>query len=171
MRAIVFAVIAGLCWGVGEIFTKSALNTGRVGPFTILLIRSLVTVVPAALAAWYAIGIAKSEPADFATRMGPSVWAMVIGGTGLLAGFAGVFFFYWGLASPGGDISLIRPIAFALSPLTAVVLGWMMLGEPMTLRKAAAVVLIVGGIGLLVGEGHKTSKNRETEKLKVRANG
>ena len=36
MKAILLAVGAGACWGVGEIFTKSVLHTGRVGPLTAL---------------------------------------------------------------------------------------------------------------------------------------
>lgn len=81
------------------------------------------------------------------------VWLKLILGSGLLAGFAGVFFFYLGLASPGGDISRIRPIAFSLAPASAVLLGWLMLGEAMTLRKAIAVVFILIGIIMLSG-GH-----------------
>ena len=52
-------------------------------------------------------------------------------------------------------MSLIRPIAFALSPLTAVILGWLVLGEAMTIRNGVATVLIVTGIALLAGEGHR----------------
>ncbi len=158
MRAIIFAVLAGLCWGVGEIFTKWAINTGRVGPFTVLFLRACVTVVPAMIACFVATRIAKTEPAEWWKTMTPSVWAMVIGGSGLLAGFLGVFFFYWGLGSPGGDISIIRPIAFALSPATAVLLGWLVLDEGMTVRKAISVVLIVVGIALLAGEKSKHGK-------------
>jgi uncharacterized membrane protein len=158
MRAIIFAVLAGLCWGVGEIFTKWAINTGRVGPFTVLFLRACVTVVPALIACFIATRIAKTEPAEWWKTMTPSVWAMVIGGSGLLAGFLGVFFFYWGLGSPGGDISIIRPIAFALSPATAVLLGWLVLDEGMTVRKAISVVLIVVGIALLAGEKSKHGK-------------
>ncbi len=153
MRAIVFAVLAGLCWGVGEIFTKSALNTGRVGPFAALFVRTCVTLIPAVIVLFGATHLWKTEPANWATAMGGRVWAMLIFGTGLLAGFAGVFFFYWGLGSPGGDISLLRPIAFALSPLTAVLLGWLVLGEPMTVKKAVAGILIITGIAMLAGEG------------------
>ena len=75
-------------------------------------------------------------------------------GSGLMAGFAGVFFFYAGLAAPGGDISRIRPIAFSLAPLSAVILGWLVLGEVMTVKKALATVLIVAGIVLLTGTSH-----------------
>ena len=89
-------------------------------------------------------------------------WLMLIGGSGLLAGFAGVFFFYLGLSLPGGDISKLRPIAFALAPATAVILGWLILHEEMTWRKAIAVVLIVVGIMMLAGG--KASQHGKTAK-------
>lgn len=154
MKAILLAVLAGLCWGVGEIFTKMALNTGRVGPMTVVLIRACVVLPPALAAYFIAAHFWKTEPPNWLKNAGPSVWAMLIIGSGLMAGFLGVFFFYWGLATPGGDISLLRPIAFGLAPATAVLLGWIILGEPMTLRKLIAVVLIIGGIALLAGPGH-----------------
>lgn len=155
MRAIVFAVLAGLCWGVGEIFTKGALNTAKIGPLTALLVRTIVTLPLAFIAYLVASNVWKSEPSGWWRELSPSVWAQLILGSGVLAGFAGVFFFYLGLGSPGGDISKIRPIAFALAPATAVLLGWAVLHEGMSVRKGVACVLIVIGIFMLAGEGHK----------------
>ncbi|MBI1190913.1 MAG: EamA family transporter [Tepidisphaera sp.] len=152
-RAILFACLAGLCWGVGEIGTKFALNTRQVGPLTASFIRAAVTLLPALIACLLATRVWKTEPPQWWT-MSPRTWLNLVIGSGLLAGFAGVFFFYLGLGSPGGDISRLRPIAFALAPATAVLLGWLVLGEPMTLRKALACTLIVIGIVLLAGEGH-----------------
>lgn len=151
MFAILCAILAGLCWGVGEIFTKGAINTKEIGPMGTVLFRAAVTL-PLALAAFLvAHSVVKSEPQVWWRDMSGSTWAKLIFGSGILAGFAGVFFFYLGLAQPGGDISLLRPIAFALAPATAVILGWLVLKEEMTARKIAAVVLIVSGIVLLTG--------------------
>jgi uncharacterized membrane protein len=161
MRAVLFAVIAGLCWGVGEIFTKSALNSRQIGPMGVLLVRALVTVPPAALAYLVAAQLWKTETAAWWRDMDASVWLKLIVGSGLMAGFAGVFFFYWGLSLPGGDISRLRPIAFSLAPASAVILGWLALGEAMTLRKGAAVLLIVAGIVLLTGEGGARGRGAE----------
>ncbi len=160
MKPILFAVLAGLCWGVGEIFTKKALNTGTVGPMTAMFVRAVVTVVLSGLAYAAAIHITQTEPGDWVRKAGTPVLLMLVLGSGVLAGFAGVFFFYAGLSMPGGDISVLRPIAFALAPATAVVLGWLVLGEPMTLRKAFACVLIIVGIVMLSG-GHPSGRARE----------
>lgn len=157
MLAIIMAVLAGLCWGVGEIFTKKALNTGQVGPMAVLLVRTLTTLPLAAAAYWVSMDVWKWERPGWTSQATPQVWLMLTLGSGLLAGFAGVFFFYMGLASPGGDISRIRPIAFALSPATAVLLGWVMLGESMSVRKAVSCALIIAGIILLTGD---TSSSR-----------
>jgi len=152
-RAILFAVLAGLCWGVGEIGTKAALNSRQVGPMGATLVRALVTVFPVLIAYLVATRVTNSESAQWYRSASTSTWLYLIVGSGLLAGFAGVFFFYTGLKH--GDISVLRPVAFGIAPATAVLLGWWWLGEAMTLRKGAAVVLIIAGIVLLAGEGHK----------------
>ena len=142
-------MIAGLCWGVGEIFTKSALNSRQIGPMAVLLVRALVTVPPAVLAYLAAAYFTRSETSAWWREMDGAIWLKLLVGSGLMAGFAGVFFFYAGLSLPGGDISRLRPIAFSLAPLSAVILGWLALGEAMTVRKAVATVLIVTGIVML----------------------
>ena len=40
MQTILFAVLAGLCWGIGEMFTKSVLHTKQIGPITAIAVRS-----------------------------------------------------------------------------------------------------------------------------------
>ncbi|CAG1000496.1 hypothetical protein PHYC_02843 [Phycisphaerales bacterium] len=155
-KAILFAVLAGLCWGVGEIGTKAALNSKQVGPMGATLVRALVTVLPVVIAYLLATRVWETENAAWFRGASTSTWLYLIGGSGLLAGFAGVFFFYSGLRH--GDISVLRPIAFGIAPATAVLLGWWWLGEAMTVKKALAVVLIVAGIVLLAGEGRGAAK-------------
>ncbi len=153
MKPILFAILAGLCWGVGEIYTKSALNSKEVGPLAAFLVRAAVTLPLAVIAyilASRGVGFGH-EVSGWFRGATAATWLKLILGSGLLAGFAGVFFFYSGLSMPGGDISILRPIAFSLAPASAVLLGWLMLGESMTVRKAAAVVLIITGIILLSG--------------------
>jgi drug/metabolite transporter (DMT)-like permease len=168
--AILCAILAGLCWGVGEIFTKSAINTREIGPLGTLLLRAAVTLPLAILGFVVAYRFMQTEPAWWrppapeaaAGGMRTSTWLKVILGSGVLAGFAGAFFFYIGLSLKGGDISVLRPIAFALAPATAVLLGWWFLGEAMTVRKGIAVGLIVVGIVLLAGEGKRGTAGKQT---------
>jgi uncharacterized membrane protein len=167
MTAIFLAILAGLCWGIGEIFTKSALNSRQIGPMAILLVRALVTLPPAAIAYYAAAHITRTETSSWWRDMSPGIWLRLVVGSGLMAGFAGVFFFYLGLAAPGGDISRIRPIAFSLAPASAVILGWLLLGEEMTIRKAVAVTLIVAGIVMLSGKGHAAPGGRQEVSVPV----
>lgn len=163
MQAILCAILAGLCWGVGEIFTKAAINTKEIGPLGTVFIRAAVTLPLALLGYLVALWVIKSEPQAWWREMKPATWFKVIVGSGVLAGFAGVFFFYVGLSLPGGDISKLRPIAFALAPATAVFLGWWFLGEGMTTRKAISVVLIVTGIAMLASEPHKAKASPDAD--------
>ena len=70
-------------------------------------------------------------------------------GSGVCAGAAGMICFYVALSL--GEISKVKPIAFAVAPAIAVLLGWLVLGEAMTPRKAAGVLMILGGVVLLTG--------------------
>lgn len=162
MKPVLFAILAGLCWGVGEIYTKSALNSKQVGPMAAFLVRAMVTLPMTIGAYLLAAKFWGTEVTNCWRDMGTGVWLRLILGSGVLAGFAGVFFFYSGLSMPGGDISRLRPIAFSLAPASAVILGWLMLGEAMTVKKAIAVVLIVIGISMLSG----TSDHSESAKPK-----
>jgi len=149
MKAILFAVAAGLCWGIGELFTKSVLHTKQVGPITAITIRSTVALPVIWLAYFIAMHLAKSEPKWWETAERATLLKLILG-SGLVAGAAAMIFFYTALSL--GEISRIKPIAFTLAPACAVLLGWLILHEPMTMRKAAAVLMILAGVLLLTGK-------------------
>jgi len=148
MPAIVLAILAGLCWGVGELCTKSVLHTKQVGPITAVAVRSLVAL-PAILIA-YVVAVhllkLKQEPADWFRADSRTLWTLVLG-SGLCAGAAALIFFYAALNL--GDISRIKPIAFTIAPATAVLLGHFLLHEDMTPRKWLAIAMILSGVLLL----------------------
>lgn len=151
MKPIIFAVLAGLCWGIGELFTRSVLHTHRVGPVTAIAVRSLVAL-PVLWGVWAlcVFGLKlPGEPRDWLHAGTPTLLKLVLG-SGLIAGAGGMIFFY--LALSVGEVSRVKPIAFALAPATVVVLGMLLLGEPFTLRKVVAVVLILTGVVLLTGK-------------------
>lgn len=143
MAAIVLAVLAGLCWGVGEVFTRSVLHTHRVGPITAIAVRSTVALPVLWGAYVVAQYVFKAEPRDWASAPLP-VLAKLVLGSGLIAGAAAMVCFYAALNL--GEISRIKPIAFGLAPATAVLLGWLVLHEPMTAKKAIGVALILAGV-------------------------
>lgn len=151
MPALLLAVLAGLCWGVGELFTRSVLHSHQVGPFTAIAIRSTVAL-PMIWLAWLAsdrglFGL-KPEPSIFAAEKA-TILKLTLG-SGLVAGAVAMICFYAALSL--GEISRVKPIAFALAPATAVLLAWLLLGEELSLRKGVAVALILGGVVLLTGK-------------------
>ena len=151
MKALLLAAGAGLCWGVGELFTRSVLHGGRVGPVTAIAVRSLVALPVLWIACWWALSRG-GEPRDWwrpdAETGYATLWKLVLG-SGLIAGAGGMILFYISLKF--GEVSRVKPVAFALAPTVAVLLGWLVLGEPMTAKKAVAVVLIISGVVLLTG--------------------
>jgi transporter family protein len=89
------------------------------------------------------------EPREWLAAGVPTLTKLVLG-SGLIAGAFAMACFYGALHA--GPISQVKPIAFTLAPVTAVLLGWLVLGEPMSVRKAIAVVLIIAGVLLLTGD-------------------
>ena len=148
MKAIIFALLAGVCWGVGEVCTKSVLHSGRVGPISIVLVRALATLPPAVIAYLIAYSLMKAEPAGWWRAETPVMLKLLLG-SGLLAGFGGVFFFYLGLNY--GPISTIKPIAFTVGPAVGVLLAWLVLRETVTATKLAGVALVLVGVILIAG--------------------
>jgi uncharacterized membrane protein len=162
MAPFVFAILAGLFWGIGELAAKSALKSGEVGPMTAIAVRATVAL-PVIWVAWLAasrgwlepVGVqAAREPAAW-TQASAATWAKLVLGAGVSAGALGLAFFYLGLST--GDVSKVKPIAFAIAPSVGVLLGWLILGESMHARKAVAVLLIIGGVVLLTTGGGKAA--------------
>ena len=146
MKAALLAVMAGLFWGVGEFFTRQVLHTGRVGPVTAITVRSTVALPVLWLVYLLFVHARGVEPRDWTTA-GPATLLKLVLGSGLAAGAAGMLCFYGALHL--GPISKVKPIAFTLAPVVAVVLGWMLLGEPITAKKAIATALVISGVVLL----------------------
>ncbi|MEM1329106.1 MAG: DMT family transporter [Planctomycetota bacterium] len=143
---IVLAVLTGLCWGIGELFTKSVLHTGKVGPITAIAVRSTVAIPIMWLVWYFAVQRGGIEPRDWYKADTPTLLKLALG-SGVVAGAIGMLCFYGALHL--GQVSRVKPVAFALAPTIAVILGTLVLNEPFSVRKLAAVGLILAGIGLL----------------------
>jgi uncharacterized membrane protein len=91
---------------------------------------------------------ASGEPGRWWEAGAPTLLKLGLG-SALMAGALGMVFFYMALSL--GEISRVKPIAFTIAPATAVVLGMLALGEPVTLRKVMAVALILAGVVMLSG--------------------
>lgn len=145
---VLFAVLAGLCWGIGEVCAKAVLHTGKVGPFMAVAVRTSIALP----LIWLAFAMAhRVAPAGagkgFAGALTGREWLLLIVGSGVVAGAAAMVCFYVSISL--GEVSRMKPIAFTVAPVAAVVLGALFLGEAMTARKALAVALVVAGVLLL----------------------
>jgi bacterial/archaeal transporter family protein len=148
MNAIILAIMAGLCWGIGELFTKSVLHSGKIGPITAIAVRSTVALPVLWIVYLVLVQGRKMEPLNWMKSDWTTLLKLICG-SGLIAGAGGMICFYASLHL--ADISRIKPIAFSIAPAIAVVLGWLVLGEHMSWQKFGGVVLIVAGVILLTG--------------------
>ena len=147
--SILLAIGAGICWGLGELATKSVLHAKTVGPLTAVAVRTTVALPIVWAAALIAQRYLKwpSEPVDWWTKSSTPTLAKLFLGSGLFAGAIAVILFYAALNI--GEIGRVKPIAFALAPAIAAVLAWLFLGEVMTARKAAGIAMLLGGLVLI----------------------
>ena len=152
MKPMLFAIAAGLCWGIGEVCTRSALHGGRIGPIGAITVRSLVAIPFLLLVFWLMTrGIAGLRVEPALADADRATWMKLVLGSGLVAGAMAMIFFYVALSL--GEVSVVKPIAFSIAPAVGVLLGWLVLGESMDARKALAVGLIVAGVVLLTTGG------------------
>lgn len=157
MQAILFALLGGLCWGVGEFFTKQVMMSGKVGPFAVIMVR-IVAAAPIAIVAYLiAANFSKMEVKEWWTMPGEIRFKLLFGST-LLASFGGVAFFYLGLRY--GDISVVKPIAMGVSPVIGALLGWWILKESMPPMKAAGIVVMVAGL-IMVAVGGRAGTTHQ----------
>ncbi|MFB3429573.1 MAG: EamA family transporter [Phycisphaerales bacterium] len=170
MKPIVLAVLAGLCWGIGEVFTRSVLHSKEIGPFAAVAVRSTVALPVIWLAYYVAMNVVKSpmEVQGWLCGASTATWFKLVIGSGLVAGAAAMIFFYAALSM--GEVSRIKPVAFALAPATAVVLGWLTLGESLTLRKIIAIGLIIAGVVMLTGKAKSPADAPEEANQSTRTN-
>ncbi|MEY3142000.1 MAG: hypothetical protein RLY21_493 [Planctomycetota bacterium] len=148
MKPILFAIAAGLCWGIGEVCTRSALHGGRIGPVGAITVRSLIAIPFLILVFWLMTrGVAGLRVEPALADADRATWMKLVLGSGLVAGAMAMIFFYVALSL--GEVSVVKPIAFSIAPAVGVLLGWLVLGESMDARKALAVGLILAGVVIL----------------------
>ena len=152
MKPMLFAIAACLCWGIGEVCTRSALHGGRIGPIGAITVRSLVAIPFLILVFWLMTrGVAGLRVEPALAEADRATWLKLVLGSGLVAGAMAMIFFYVALSL--GEVSVVKPIAFSIAPAVGVLLGWLVLGESMDARKALAVGLILAGVVILTTGG------------------
>ncbi len=155
MQALIFAVVAGLCWGIGEVCAKAVLHTHKVGPFFAVALRTTIALP----IIWGAYLIARRLAPDGAGKglalrgedaLTIKQWLLLLGGSGVVAGAMAMIAFYISISL--GEVSKMKPVAFTIAPAAAVVLGAVFLGEALTVRKVIGVVIVLLGV-LVIASG------------------
>jgi uncharacterized membrane protein len=138
--AVMGAVLTMLCWGSAAIFDKLGMK-GVGNPVVALVVRlGVATVVTFVFAA------ATGAFRDLKAVPSSSLWALAAGA--ILASALGQAFYF--LAIKHADASRIVPFT-ASYPAVALLLGILILHEPLTVPKVAGTALVLGGLMLLSG--------------------
>lgn len=137
MEAFFLALLTAFIWGFVPFLEKVGL--AAVEPTAAYLVRCSGVFLGVVII------IAFTPQFPSFGKMGiKSIFFLVL--AGILAGFVAQVVFYRALKM--GEISRIIPIT-SCYPLFTFLLGWLFLGEEVTLSKIAGMLLILGGIVLL----------------------
>ncbi|MEP9412433.1 MAG: EamA family transporter [Candidatus Brocadia sp.] len=137
MESFFLALLTAFIWGFVPFLEKVGLSS--VEPTAAYLVRCSGVFLGVVIL------IAFTPQVPSFGRMGiKSIFFLVL--AGVLAGFVAQVIFYKALKM--GEISRIIPIT-SCYPLFTFFLGWIFLGEEITVSKIAGMLLILGGILLL----------------------
>ena len=135
MRAVIFAILASLVWGLAPVFFKLGLRADVSNIFA-LIVHNFSAFLLALL-----VYVLMGEPFRIEPKQ---IFFLFLGG--ILSGFLGLFLYFEAIRH--GKVSIVAPIA-STSPLWSVLFAYLILGESLSLQKVIGVALIIFGITLL----------------------
>ena len=138
---ILYAIIAGVAWGIGGYFEKAGLRAMGIPPIAGITLRTAVAVIVLGLIsipAWKSI----ASPSD------TQAWMMIVIGGGIVAGSLGMWSFYTAL-STSENLGVTLALAFACSPLAGTVFGLIRGDQHIDARIGLGLAAIIIGIVLL----------------------
>jgi len=138
---ILYAVLAGVAWGVGGYFEKIGLQQMRAPSIVGITIRTLVALV---ILAVISIPAWKSVSTQVQTRY----WLMIVLGGGLVAGSLGMWSFYSALAR-SENLGITLATAFACAPLAGTVIGLVRRDQRVDLKIGIGLVAVILGLVML----------------------
>ncbi|MFA6636748.1 MAG: EamA family transporter [Candidatus Omnitrophota bacterium] len=137
MSAFFWAVLTACLWGAVPVMEKMGL--AKTQPFTALFYRSLGVVLGFLILGFFIV-----KPGEIRSVEPRSAALLIL--AGFVASFLAQIAFYHALRA--GDVSRVVPVAGAY-PLIAFILGVALLGENITLSKAAGMFFVICGAWLL----------------------
>jgi len=140
MRAELWAVLTAICWAGGSYFEKKGVKLGGFSPVMGSAIRTATSLVVMAVLSYPFWGQLRTS--------GVKPLMMIVLGGGVVAGAMGIMFFYHAIAS--GNLSLVLPIGFCLTPVLGVAIGIFFLGEHVSPIQYVGILMTVAGATLTV---------------------
>ena len=140
MNHIAWAALGMVGYSLTTLFVKLATRTGTFGAFAVLSIATAIVAISAAANAYVGGAFAGRSAADFGKPGALYAYA-----TGIVLTIA-VGSLFKGLSL--GPASVVVPI-YGMFILGGAVLGILILGEPLTVRKSLGLLLAVAGIYLV----------------------
>ena len=140
MRSEFWAVLTALCWAGGSFFEKKGVRLGGFSPIMGTAIRTFTSaLLLAALSytSWNQLKTAGTKP----------ILMIAVAG-GVVAGTMGIASFYNAIRD--GELSVVLPIAFCLTPVIGVILGALLLGERLNLAQYCGIALTIVGATIAV---------------------
>lgn len=138
---LLYAVLAGMAWGVGGFFEKAGLQQLKLPPIAGITIRSFIALAILGLLsipAWKEI----ENPDNI------KAWVMIAVGGGIIAGSLGMWSFYSAL-SLSENLGATLAVAFAFSPIAGTVVGLIQGSQKMDIKIALGLAAIILGIVLI----------------------
>ena len=143
------ALLTAIFWTVTALAFEGA--TKRVGPFAVNLIRLLFALVFLSFMSYFSRGLA--FPTDATTH----IW-LWLGLSGIVGFILGDYFLFASYPIIGSRMAMLM---MTLAPPMAAFFGWLALGETMSFKGLAGMLLVISGIGIAIWNkpnGEKTSR-------------
>jgi drug/metabolite transporter (DMT)-like permease len=148
------ALLTAVFWTVTALAFESA--SRKVGSLSVNLLRLATAFVFLSVFAWISRG--KAFPVD--AGMHQWVWLSLSG----LVGFVlGDLFLFQSYVVIGSRISML---IMSLAPPMAAIIGWLTMGETLTLKQAIAMAVVLAGIVLVVLERQSANENGNGKRVR-----
>ncbi len=148
------ALLTAVFWTVTALAFESA--SRKVGSLSVNLLRLATAFVFLSVFAWISRG--KAFPVD--AGMHQWVWLSLSG----LVGFVlGDLFLFQSYVVIGSRISML---IMSLAPPMAAIIGWLTMGETLTLKQAIAMAVVLAGIVLVVLERQAPDENGNGKRVR-----
>ncbi|MER3522499.1 MAG: hypothetical protein C4326_00145 [Ignavibacteria bacterium] len=143
---ILYAIAAGIAWGLGGYFEKAGLRTLGLPPLAGIMLRTTIAFI---LLGALSVPVWKT----YTPSNNIIGWVMIILGGGVIAGTLGMWSFYASL-STAENLGVALAVAFALSPVTGTIVGLLTRTQSLDWRSGIGLCAIIVGI-VLIQLAHK----------------